>query len=408
VLQYLNQRWADYTGQPAEQTRAGGPSEFVHPADRELERQKWRHALQTGETFEADLRQRGKDGRYRWFLSRGVPVRNSQGQIVSWFGTMTDIDAQRNVMTHQAVMGELDTVIRLMSDPNRIMHTLVSVIGGHLDVDRCLLTEVVSGQWSDGGIEKTGPEPSSFLEVQAMWESRRLERTMRLEEHAARIKMHFADDLRRGAAIVIDDTHADERIQEVVAVSDDAGIRALIIVPFLRSGRWVANLSVHSTRPRSWTSDERLIVEAAVKRVWPLVERSRAIAALAQSENRLRHAALAASFSSFDFDPASGHGFWSSDTLRVLGMPDRSDHPSSVEELLELVHSDDRQRVREALVEAADPAGQGEILIEFRTDRQSRPHDWFLMRGSVEFSGMGENRKATRSGLPSSMRPPTT
>jgi PAS domain S-box-containing protein len=52
-------------------------------------------AVEKGESWEDTFPLRGKDGNFRWFLSRAVPIRNDQGNIVRWFGTNTDITVQR-------------------------------------------------------------------------------------------------------------------------------------------------------------------------------------------------------------------------------------------------------------------------------------------------------------------------
>ena len=50
------------------------------------------HATETGEPDRIASRLRAADGSYRWFLMRGVPLRDAAGRVVKWFGTCTDID----------------------------------------------------------------------------------------------------------------------------------------------------------------------------------------------------------------------------------------------------------------------------------------------------------------------------
>src|SRR5260370_679755 len=70
--------------------------QFLHPEDAERVVTDGHHTLETGEPFESKHRLRnGKRGAYRWFLARGMPVRDEAGQIVKWFGTSTDIDDQK-------------------------------------------------------------------------------------------------------------------------------------------------------------------------------------------------------------------------------------------------------------------------------------------------------------------------
>jgi len=55
----------------------------------------WRRAIATGQPFELELRLRRADGEYRWFLARHVPLRDEQGRPLKWFGTVTDIEDQK-------------------------------------------------------------------------------------------------------------------------------------------------------------------------------------------------------------------------------------------------------------------------------------------------------------------------
>src|SRR5271166_3718912 len=80
---YRNGRWAEYSGLSVEDaTPFGGPSP-VHPEDLAKYTERWRASLETGDLFENEARyHRAADGQYRWFLSRAVPYRDDQGNIV--------------------------------------------------------------------------------------------------------------------------------------------------------------------------------------------------------------------------------------------------------------------------------------------------------------------------------------
>ena len=67
----------------------------VHPDDVAVAVQNWRTALATGKHPEVEVRMRGADGAYRWFLSRAVPLRDEAGSIVRWYGTATDIEDRK-------------------------------------------------------------------------------------------------------------------------------------------------------------------------------------------------------------------------------------------------------------------------------------------------------------------------
>ncbi len=92
---YFNQRWYDYTGLTPAESLGSGWRVPLHPEDRDLARERWEQATRAEVPYEIEYRFRGRDGRYRWFLGRAVPYRDSAGRILCWFGTITDIDDQR-------------------------------------------------------------------------------------------------------------------------------------------------------------------------------------------------------------------------------------------------------------------------------------------------------------------------
>src|SRR6202041_3131494 len=71
-----------------------GLQKVHHPdhVDRVVER--IRQSFETGTPWEDTFPLRGKDGNYRWFLSRALPIRNEEGDVVRWFGTNTDVTEQ--------------------------------------------------------------------------------------------------------------------------------------------------------------------------------------------------------------------------------------------------------------------------------------------------------------------------
>ncbi|MBV8607165.1 MAG: PAS domain S-box protein, partial [Singulisphaera sp.] len=92
---YLSRQWVDYTGIPeAEQLGLYWLPLVIHPEDQGRTLTAWMKALEDG-LYDLEYRIRGADGRYRWFKTRGTPIRDDHGTITKWFGTCTDIDDQK-------------------------------------------------------------------------------------------------------------------------------------------------------------------------------------------------------------------------------------------------------------------------------------------------------------------------
>ncbi len=88
---WFNQRWYEYTGTTFETMQGWGWQQVHHPDHRERVIVGKRRSIETGEPWDETFPLRGKDGEYRWFLTRAVPIRDGRGRIVRWFGTNTDI-----------------------------------------------------------------------------------------------------------------------------------------------------------------------------------------------------------------------------------------------------------------------------------------------------------------------------
>jgi formate hydrogenlyase transcriptional activator len=86
----------EYTGLSLEHVRADSFREkFFHPDDLERVEDERRRELVRGEPFEAELRARRRDGRYRWFMVRYVPFCDPGGRVVRWYATGTDIEERK-------------------------------------------------------------------------------------------------------------------------------------------------------------------------------------------------------------------------------------------------------------------------------------------------------------------------
>ncbi len=101
-LDYCNYRWRAYAGIGLEELQSDRWQRMLHPDDKSRVLKAWREALNNETPYEQEERHRGADGTYRWFLSRGVPLRDAEGRIERWYGTNTDIeDGKRNEENHR-------------------------------------------------------------------------------------------------------------------------------------------------------------------------------------------------------------------------------------------------------------------------------------------------------------------
>jgi len=72
-----------------------GHQQCVHPDDLPCVVDSWKHSIETGQPYDLELRQRRADGVYRWFQSRALPTRDTEGRITGWYMLLTDIDDRK-------------------------------------------------------------------------------------------------------------------------------------------------------------------------------------------------------------------------------------------------------------------------------------------------------------------------
>jgi PAS domain S-box-containing protein len=114
-VDFLNQRWCDYTGVSLEDARGSGWQTAIHPDDVARVIDYWRSLLESGQPGEFEARLRRVDGAFRWFLIRAVPLREETGTILQWYGQNIDIEELKQSEARKtAILGSaLDCIITI-------------------------------------------------------------------------------------------------------------------------------------------------------------------------------------------------------------------------------------------------------------------------------------------------------
>jgi len=120
---YANSRFAEYCGLPPEQIPGSGWQAATHPDDLERHNAKWLACVASGEPCEDEVRFRRADGQYCWHLQRGVPLRDEAGNIVKWYGVLTDIEDRK---TAEGKIREQEAELRQIVD---LAPQLIAVYG---------------------------------------------------------------------------------------------------------------------------------------------------------------------------------------------------------------------------------------------------------------------------------------
>lgn len=204
------------------------------------------------------------------YLSRFRMVRPDNGEVLHveehgfahrgvLSGIILDVTERTRLELRQQFLVQLDDAIRPLSEAPEIARTYASLLGEHLEVNRCAYAELEEDQDSFQLTEDWNRGVESIV-------GRYTLRQFGIETLALR-------------PYVVEDCEGDPRLSEVLESYRMTNVRAVICVGLLKGGRLVAAMGVNQSRPRRWRQDEVELVNQVANRCWESLERARLLRA---------------------------------------------------------------------------------------------------------------------------------
>jgi PAS domain S-box-containing protein len=165
---WYNQRWFDYTGTVLEEMQGWGWQKIIHPDYLEHVIVNLKKHLVSGEPWQDVYPIKGRDGKFRWFLSRATPIKNEDEKIIRWFATATDIDEQVKI---EAELIESQHQFKRMADS--IPHIIwTSKADGYLDFYNARYYEFTGMDYEKGELNQSWEpiiHPDDYQSTLEIW-----------------------------------------------------------------------------------------------------------------------------------------------------------------------------------------------------------------------------------------------
>jgi PAS domain S-box-containing protein len=274
MVDYGNQRWVEYVGVPVEQSIGCKWMESIHPDDRENTRRRMRESGRTGQPFETEYRLRRKDGQYRWYLSRAIPIRNAEGRIIKWIGTATDIHDRKEAEAEREELLARERAARAEAEHSaesiRRLQAVTDSALVRLTLDDLLRETLARVR------ELLGTDSATILLLTEDGHELVVSAAIGMEEGAMGIRIPVGRDVAGSIAasrapLVVEDISAVEVINPILRQK----ARSLIGAPLIAEGRLIGVIHACTTQARRFTEDDVRLLQLAADRVALTIEQTR-------------------------------------------------------------------------------------------------------------------------------------
>jgi PAS domain S-box-containing protein len=338
---WTSENWQRLSGWSSDEAKGRGWLDFVHPDDRARVEQSWQESLTGGREFHSEFRSRARDGSYRHFEVRGVPVRNPDRTVREWIGANVDItDRKRAELALRA------------SAHRRSMALSAARVGGFVWDPQSGESELTPELQEIFGFDRNEPNKGMF---QQKWLS----------------NVH-ADDRDMVVEHMRESQSSGNMNFEYRYQHPDLGLRWLYVKGQMRADEVRSNGAI--------SADEASGRKKAYGVVLDITERKKAEEELSLSQQRLMIAMAASRTGTYRVDLQTNAFLNLGDNLRDLLELKPGENVPGREDYLKRVHPDDVAAVR---AEMSHSRAQGEFRSEYRILLPDGRIRWLYDRGQV-------------------------
>ena len=358
---YFSAQWTNYTGVGESDLLGWRWMDALHPDDREPTRQFWMESVAGRQPYDVDYRIRRSDGTYGWFKTRGTPIRDSDGTIVKWFGTCTDITDRKRA---EQTLKDQEMELRQARD---LLEIKVMERTKELRRNEAYLAEAQK-------LSKTGSFGWNVFGGEIYWS----DETFRIFEYGRETKP--------GLELVLERTHPEDRVrlQQVIDRASQNANEFDVEHRLLLPDGSVKHVHVVGHLLETGQPGKTELVGA----ITDITERKRAETALRQTEAYLEEAQRLSHTGSWAWNVASRENIhWSQEQYRLFGLDPKSDSPS-FEAAFQRIHPEDQATFNKVLERAIRE--KSDFEVEFRIVLPDGSTRYIRSVGHPVFSASGE------------------
>lgn len=337
-----NPAWRRMTGLSRSECLGDGWLRAVHTQDRPAMKQAWRRLQSGSGTLRREYRIVRPDGGIRWIAARVIPFHGVGGRVTGFLNLDEDVTFRQEADTCKQLAIGVSSLLGAASMLTEVVPRLLQVIAEGLGTD-------VGEFWA---CDTRGDR----LRVEHVWHapSRRLSAFVR---HSRTLDVPLFDGMpgrvlksKRAEWV----PHLDRAVPFLRGrQAAEAGLCSALALPVPFHGRVVGVMAFLGRSSQKPSPGLLRLVGAVTRQIGEFMERERTAAALRASEASLRRAQAMVGLGSYEQPLESGRRTaWSPEVISILGLPPNSPPLTHKEVLMQVVHPDDRPRVRELVLRA--------------------------------------------------------
>jgi PAS domain S-box-containing protein len=286
-------------------------------------------------------------------------MRSNTGEIAGILVHGVDVTERKKVEARDRFLLELEDALRPLTQPAKITATGVRLLGEYLEADRCAYAEVEQ----DGDtFNLMGDHNRGVPSIVGRY---------RFSDFGAEVLAL----MRAGRPYIVRDVDTHQPPIGDLLYYRKTLIRAVICVPLLKAGKFVAAMAVHQATPRNWSEAHAELLSHVASRCWESIERARVERTLRESEADFRQLADAMPQIVFSAGPDGNVDYFNRQWYEYTGLPDGEVSYDSWKQ----VHTEDGLRRAQEAWPRAVVSGEP-YEIEYALRRHDGEYRWHLGR----------------------------